>query len=100
MNNKEKEEKIMFHGLGWCGFGPYGFFGYGMFGYFIGVVFITLLFIFVVYIIYKSVHKVTSKENKTKNTQKEILKILNEKLAKGEINEKEYLRKKEIIMKD
>lgn len=90
----------MFNALGWCGFGPFGFFGYGAFGYFMGILFMTLLFVFSIYVIYKIFRRTNPKEKESKNYQKEILKILNEKLAKGEISEEEYSRKKELIMKD
>ncbi|MBO8160831.1 MAG: hypothetical protein H0Z24_04285 [Thermosipho sp. (in: Bacteria)] len=63
------------------------------------MIFVALLFVIVLYIMYK-VFRLSSKRDKTESSQTEIMKILNEKLAKGEISVEEYFRKKEIIMKN
>lgn len=94
----------MMHGWGWSGFGPYGFGGYSLIGSFISFIFL-IIFLVVIYFIVKKIFfngnfefKNIGKNNK--NEEYDVIKILNEKLAKGEITEEEYLRKKELILKN
>jgi len=91
----------MMHGWGWYGTGPFGFFGYGIFSFIIGFVFMILFFV-LIYFLFKNLIKTHPRESNSKSNENEyeILKILNEKLAKGEISEEEYLRKKELIKKN
>lgn len=82
---------------GWNGFRPFMGNGYGMIGYFISFIMLIVI-IGVIYFIFKGLknNDVRKKEN-VKTNNYDVLKILNEKLAKGEITEEEYLRKKKII---
>ncbi|GAB6189615.1 hypothetical protein JCM30566_13560 [Marinitoga arctica] len=91
----------MMHGWGWSGFGPYSYGSYGIIGSLISFMFMIGLLI-VVYIILKKIfidNNNFSNISKRKE-EKDILKILNEKLVKGEITEEEYIRKKELIIKN
>lgn len=77
---------IMGHMFGW-GYGMNG----GWFGMFIPIILIGII----VYAIYKiTSNNTTSRENGNRS-----LEILNERYAKGEISEEEYIQKKK-IMKD
>ncbi|MDK2885954.1 MAG: putative rane protein [Thermosipho sp. (in: thermotogales)] len=67
---------------------PFGWFG-GWFGSTIGL----FVFVLIIYFGYKFI-KASINHNES------AFKILNEKLAKGEISEEEYLRKKEILTKN
>lgn len=89
------------HGWGWSGFRPYGY-GYGIIGSFISFIFLILLLV-VAYFILKKIftnNNFTFKNNIIRREDEDILKILNEKLVKGEISEEEYIRKKELILKN
>ncbi|SHH44476.1 SHOCT domain-containing protein [Thermosipho atlanticus] len=72
--------------------GPYGWFG-GWIGSLIGLI----IFGIILYLGYKLFKSLTISNSNQNNS---ALKILNEKLVKGEISEEEYLRKKAIISKN
>ncbi|SHF05311.1 putative membrane protein [Marinitoga hydrogenitolerans DSM 16785] len=93
----------MMHGWGWAGFRPYGY-GYGLIGSFISFIFL-IIFLVVVYFIVKKIFfngnfDIKNMSQSKRSGEYEILKILNEKLVKGEISEEEYIRKKELILKN
>ena len=69
--------------------GPFEFYGLGMI--FQGAFWIIVILLVI---------KLLEKRNKPLGTKKnEALEILRERLAKGEINEEEFLRKKELLEK-
>ncbi|NUV00271.1 hypothetical protein XO12_09155 [Marinitoga sp. 1154] len=62
-----------------------------------------ILLLVVAYFILKKIftnNNFTFKNNIIRREDEDILKILNEKLVKGEISEEEYIRKKELILKN
>lgn len=94
----------MMHDWGWSGFRPYGFGGYSLIGSFISFIFL-IIFLVVIYFVIKKIFfngnfDFKNISRSSKNEDYDVLKILNEKLVKGEITEEEYIRKKELILKN
>ncbi|WP_129408413.1 SHOCT domain-containing protein [Marinitoga lauensis] len=83
---------------GWNGFRPFMGGGYGMIGYFISFIMLIII-IGVIFLVFKSIknNNEAKKREYGKINNYDALKVLNEKFAKGEITEEEYLRKKKII---
>ncbi|SHH17858.1 putative membrane protein [Thermosipho atlanticus DSM 15807] len=83
------------HGWGWYGIWPFGF---GIISFMFGLIFM-IVFGVIIYFLFKNIFNPNSNKNHSKGDEYEMIRILNEKLAKGEISEEEYLRKKEFILK-
>ncbi|WP_129410067.1 SHOCT domain-containing protein [Marinitoga lauensis] len=83
---------------GYHTFGSFFGLGYGWYGW-IGLIIMGILIFTVFYLLFKS----SSRKNqdyyipKTSQEKNIALEILNEKFAKGEIDEEEYLRKRKLI---
>jgi putative membrane protein len=77
-----------FGSFGGYGFGPSGSIGYGWM--FAAMAFRLVIFIGIVVLAYKLFKRYT---NKSENT----LSILNERFAKGEISEEEYIKRRTIL---
>lgn len=81
-------------------------FGYGMYGWgghMLGAWLFTMLFVgLIVFVIVKLVNKrdIEAIGTKGSRTQAQALNILKERLAKGEINNEEYLEKKNLLQED
>lgn len=76
------------------GFSGYGY-GFGGPNFFMMIPMLLILFV-IVYFIYKAVHGKTLYIDKTSSSS---IDILNERFAKGEINEEEYKSKKSQLLK-
>ncbi|MBM7559767.1 SHOCT domain-containing protein [Marinitoga litoralis] len=91
----------MMHGWGWSGFGPYGFGGYSLIGSLISLIFLIIFLVVIYFVIKKIFFNGNFDFNRSnKDEYYDAIKILNEKLVKGEITEEEYIRKKELILKN
>ncbi|MGV8980849.1 SHOCT domain-containing protein [Clostridium sp.] len=72
-------------------------YGYNMMGGWFGMMFIPIILIgVVVYVIYNQGQKINGKDVGFKDNP---IDILNERFARGEINEEEYTTKKNILLK-
>ncbi|GAA0730148.1 SHOCT domain-containing protein [Clostridium malenominatum] len=75
------------------GFGPYGFNSSGSLGFgwmFLSMGFRLLIFIGLVFLAVRLFKSYTNKSN-------DVMRILNEKFASGEISEEEYLKRKTVL---
>lgn len=73
----------------WWHFSPFHFLGFGMLGQ-------AIFWIVIVFVVVKFFEK---RDKTDKIVNDKALNILKERFAKGEINEEEYLRKKELLEK-
>lgn len=76
------------------------FFHHGLFGWIFPIIGLGV-FILVVFLLYKLIKNIIIGINRPNiHPTEESLKILNERLARGEISEDEYLRLKNLILKN